>query len=103
MEMNNVISASARMHSADMASRKTPFGHEGFDNRVKGIMKQLGPMHKWAENVAFGKLSAKDVVNGWLNSPPHKRNIEGGYTLTGIGTATSSEGAIYFTQIFTAR
>jgi len=39
-------------------------------------------------------------VDGWLNSPGHKKNIEGNFTLTGIGYARDHKGNIYFTQIF---
>jgi uncharacterized protein YkwD len=46
-------------------------------------------------------MSAKEVVEGWLNSPGHKRNIEGDFTLTGIGVAKNNKGIIYYTQIFT--
>ncbi|WP_231590801.1 CAP domain-containing protein [Hymenobacter terrenus] len=44
--------------------------------------------------------TAADFVNGWLNSPGHRANIEGNFTRTGIGVATSSTGRIYSTQIF---
>ena len=49
---------------------------------------------------AMGILSAGEVVNMWLNSPGHKRNIEGNFTLTGIGIAEADNGYLYFTQIF---
>jgi uncharacterized protein YkwD len=45
-------------------------------------------------------MSAREVVDGWLKSPGHKRNIEGDFTLTGIGIASDKQGNIYFTQIF---
>ena len=53
-----------------------------------------------AENLAYGELSAEAVVKGWINSPGHKKNIEGNYTLTGIGTYQDAKGVIYFTQLF---
>ncbi len=90
-------------HSKNMATGKTAFGHDGFESRVNSIMKNEGRISASAENVAYGKLSAKDVVNGWLNSPGHKKNIEGNYALTGIGTYTDKRGVIYFTQIFLRR
>ena len=46
-------------------------------------------------------MSAKEVVEGWLNSKGHRENIEGNSTYTGIGLAKASDGRIYFTpQIF---
>jgi uncharacterized protein YkwD len=93
-------SQKATEHSMDMAKRKTGFGHEGFDTRVKYIAKNTGAVSAAAENIAYGQLSAKEVVDGWLHSPGHKRNIEGNYTYTGIGLAKDRDGVIYFTQIF---
>ena len=92
----------AYLHSKNMATGKTAFGHDGFEKRVQLIQKSIGADYIPAssENVANGQLSAKEVVKGWLNSPGHKRNIEGNYTLTGIGTYKDRKGRIYFTQIF---
>jgi uncharacterized protein YkwD len=47
-----------------------------------------------------GPMSAREVVDGWLHSPGHRRNIESDFRLTGIGLATAGNGMIYFTQIF---
>ena len=83
-----------------MLSGKSPFGHDGFRQRIDRINKEMGPLHVAAENVASGPMTAREVVDGWLNSPGHRRNIEGNFKLTGIGLATGSGGMIYFTQIF---
>jgi uncharacterized protein YkwD len=101
LELNNVESSLAVQHSINMASYKTPFGHDGLNERAKIISKQLGKITVAAENVASGDMTAKEVVDGWLNSPGHKRNIEGDFTLTGIGVAKNNKGIIYYTQIFT--
>jgi len=45
-------------------------------------------------------MTAREVVDGWLHSPGHKRNIEGDFIFTGIGHARDKKGDIYFTQIF---
>jgi uncharacterized protein YkwD len=97
---NSFISSVALEHSRDMLSGKTPFGHDGFRDRIELIRRKLGPIHVVAENVASGPMSAKEVVEGWLNSPGHRRNIEGDFRLTGIGLAFRQDGMIYFTQIF---
>lgn len=101
--MNDAISAEALKHSASMAGGKTAFGHEGFDGRVGSIKRQLASTRKFAENVAYGHLDAKEVVDVWINSPGHRRNIEGAYNVTGIGTAKRADGTIFFTQIFAAQ
>ncbi len=104
LEMNAVVSREARKHSADMASGKSAFGHDGFDDRVGVINKQIAGSRKFAENVAYGHLSAREVVGIWLNSAGHRHNIEGPtFNLTGIGTSTRDDGTIFFTQLFVAR
>jgi uncharacterized protein YkwD len=100
LQLNPIISAQAEKHSTDMAGKKTPFGHDGFEDRVKQISQKLGPVRASAENVADGQMSAKEVVAGWLNSPGHRKNIEGNFSLTGIGVAADSRGTLFYTQIF---
>lgn len=96
----DIASKQAYIHSKEMANRETGFGHGGFDQRMQIIKQNIGWITASAENVAYGQLSAKEVVKGWLNSPGHKKNIEGNYTFTGIGVYKDRKGIIFFTQIF---
>ena len=100
LKMNEVIETAATKHSHNMATKKIPFGHEGFDARMKGITKQLNGGTGWAENVAMGAETAEQAVDMWLHSEGHKKNIEGDYNLTGIGIEKDKNGDLYFTQIF---
>ena len=100
LSMNAAMNAEAQKHSENMAYRRTSFSHNGFQGRVKRISSSLNGVGNAAENVAMGSSSAREVVNDWLTSPQHKRNIEGPYTLTGIGVAADRKGVYYFTQIF---
>ena len=93
----------AALHSKNMALKKTAFSHNGFEQRIAVVSKQEGNMRAAAENVAYGQLSAKEVVDGWINSPGHRKNIEGNYTLTGIGVYRDSKGVVFFTQLFMRR
>ncbi len=95
-----IASEEADKHSMDMAKKVTAFGHEGFDERITYISKQIGTLAAAAENVAYGELTAQQVVDGWLHSAGHKKNIEGDYSLTGIGVEKDSKGTIFYTQIF---
>ena len=100
LKMIDVASAQAAQHSRDMMNGRTPFGHEEFEKRVDAVKNNVGFINAAGENVAYGQLTADEVVNGWLHSPGHRKNIEGDYNLTGIGVAQNAEGIIYFTQIF---
>jgi uncharacterized protein YkwD len=99
LQMNTLESSLALKHSGDMATGKVKFGHDGFNSRAKTIQKELGAIEV-GENVASGPMTAREVVDGWLHSPGHKKNIEGDFSLTGIGYARDKKGDIYFTQIF---
>ena len=103
LQMNSVITTEAEKHSRNMASKRSDFSHDGFSTRVKRISNELGSVSRSAENVAFGYTTAKTVVNGWLHSPGHKKNIEGNFKLTGIGVAKDRTGTLFFTQLFVTR
>lgn len=100
--MNATISAEAQKHSENMAARRTSFGHNGFQGRMKRITSSpaINGASGVAENVALGSTTAKEVVDNWLKSPMHRQNIVGDYNLTGIGVAADKKGTLYFTQIF---
>jgi uncharacterized protein YkwD len=100
LQLIDVANSQAAKHSYDMATRKAGFGHGGFESRVTVIAKSLGSVSAAAENVAYGNLTAQQVVDGWLHSSGHKKNMEGNYTFTGIGVAKDNSGVIFFTQIF---
>ena len=100
LQILSEASDQATRHSIEMANHVTAFGHDGFDERINNISKKIGIVHASAENVAYGKLTARQVVNLWLHSPGHKQNIEGNYFLTGIGVAKDKTGVVYYTQIF---
>jgi uncharacterized protein YkwD len=100
LQADSYISSVALGHSRDMLTGKSPFGHDGFRQRIDRISSRLGKLHVAAENVASGPMDAREVVDGWLHSPGHRRNIMGDFRLTGIGVAEKANGMIYFTQIF---
>lgn len=100
LQMQAVINQQAENHSRDMASGRTGFGHEGFEERVNRITQKLGGrVAGAAENVAYGNLDAEGVVNGWIKSPGHRRNMLGNYNLIGIGAARKGK-ITFFTQVF---
>lgn len=100
LQMIDEANLEALNHSVDMAKGTVAFGHDGFEERVNNISKKIGICMASAENVAMGMVDAEQVVKMWLNSAGHKKNIEGNYTLTGIGIARAANGYLYFTQIF---
>jgi uncharacterized protein YkwD len=53
------------------------------------------------ENVAYGNVTADQMMTMWMNSPGHRANIlNPGYTAIGIGAVTDSSGRWYGVQDF---
>jgi uncharacterized protein YkwD len=52
------------------------------------------------ENVAYGQRTPQSVMQAWMTSPGHRRNIlNSRYTQLGVG-AVSNGRSIYWTQVF---
>ncbi len=100
LRLLQVASEEAIRHSQDMASKKVPFGHDGFKMRAVVLANELNGSSATGENVAMGKMTAKEVITAWLRSPAHRANIEGDFTYTGVGVAKDSRGVYYYTQLF---
>ena len=102
LKLNARISQEARIHSERMAAKTAPFSHQGFEKRVQAIAAVL-PLQQAGENLAFNQGDSDPVttaVRGWIDSPGHRKNMEGDFNLTGIGVAKNAAGEYYFTQIF---
>ena len=78
----------AERHSEDMVARAffahtNPDGDTPFDRLRDGGVGWVGPA---GENIAAGYPDAAAVLQGWLNSPGHRANIENcAYTHHGVG------------------
>jgi uncharacterized protein YkwD len=53
------------------------------------------------ENIAWGYRTAPDVVNAWMGSPGHRKNILNCKAKSfGAGVAFAADGTPYYTQVF---
>lgn len=81
------------------------FNHTRSDGLSAGqrITQSGYAWRSWAENIATRYVTAEGVVQAWLNSPGHCRNIMNP-NMVHIGTAyavpTGSDYPIYWTQKF---
>jgi uncharacterized protein YkwD len=95
----SIVSNVANSHTEYMIETGQ-VSHDNFSNRAETLMNNA-KAKSVAENVAYGYSTAQGVLNGWLNSPDHKKIIEGSsYTHFGISTDCNTKGRNYFTQIF---
>jgi uncharacterized protein YkwD len=53
-----------------------------------------------AEYVAFGFDDIESVMDGWMKSPGHRRNILGSFSEIGVGRAVAKDGASYWCATF---
>lgn len=99
LQINPYIQVIAVQHAQDMASGKVPFGHQGFEERARQLLGKLGAQSA-AENVALAPADATQITQSWLDSTSHRNNIEGAFSLTGIGIAQGDDHRVYCCQIF---
>ena len=96
------LRTAARAHSADMA-RHNYFSHTGRDGSdfVRRLARAGYPSSAAAgENIAYGYPTARAVVDGWMNSEGHRRNILNcSAKVTGVGLAYR-DSTPYWTQVF---
>jgi uncharacterized protein YkwD len=98
----NLVSKEAETHSYYMLEKET-LSHDNFTIRTQNLMNKAAAI-SIAENVAYGYQTAEELLNGWLNSPEHRRKIEENrYTDFGISAKFNTNGNYYVTQIFIER
>ncbi|MGP4060696.1 CAP domain-containing protein [Halobacillus sp. H74] len=99
LELDTELSGVAKDKSLDMQqnnyfSHNSPTHGSPFD-----MMKAYGIDYRTAgENIAMGQTSPEQVVEGWMNSEGHRKNIMNpNFTHIGVGHA---ENGNYWTQMF---
>jgi uncharacterized YkwD family protein len=98
LKIDEKLSEVARFKSSDM-QQKGYFSHTSptygspFD-----MMRQFGVQYRAAgENIAMGQRSPEEVVNAWMNSEGHRKNIlSQSFTHIGVGHVKGN----YWTQMF---
>jgi uncharacterized protein YkwD len=96
---------------ADFMARTDLYGHEADGRDPAGRAKQHGYDDCLvAENIAYAFSSAgftteglaRQLVEGWENSPPHRKNLlDADVTETGVAVARSADTGLYYAvQVF---
>lgn len=100
----------ARQHAAFLIANRGKFSlhgrnvsHSGFEERALAA-RHLYQVDTLAENVIAGAVSGSDpgavLVDGWLGSSAHRKNLSGRWQVTGIGVAMDADGHVAATQLF---
>ncbi|WP_082869759.1 CAP domain-containing protein [Deinococcus puniceus] len=102
---NAQLGQAAQGHAADMAA-KNYFSHTSQDGRTMA-QRVSATGYAWrsiGENIAAGQTTPEAVVDGWLKSPGHCRNImSASFTELGVGYAAGGSYSHYWVQDFGRR
>ncbi|MCG3043377.1 CAP domain-containing protein, partial [Streptomyces sp. S1A] len=101
LKVNEKLTEAARAHSQDMADHRN-MSHTGSDGSGPGdrIERAGYEWRTYGENVAHGYRTPESVMDGWMSSPGHKRNILNcSFEEIGVGLAQPGD---YWTQTFGA-
>ncbi|MGY1456785.1 CAP domain-containing protein [Streptomyces sp. SS8] len=101
LKVNEKLAEAARTHSQDMADHRN-MSHTGSDGSGPGdrIERAGYEWRTYGENVAHGYRTPESVMDGWMSSPGHKRNILNcSFEEIGVGLAQPGD---YWTQTFGA-
>jgi len=95
----NLISEQAIKHTNYMINEGEA-SHDNFSLRHQALV-QIIAAKTVGENVAYGYSSAESVVNAWIKSDAHRKNMENSeFTDFGISIIQDENGRNYFTHIF---
>ncbi len=98
--VNGRLIEAARRHAADMASRgyfahRSPNGENAGDR----VADSGYDWETYGENIARGQNSAAEVVDAWLDSPSHRKNIlTCAHSEVGVGLAFDADHTPYWVQ-----
>ncbi len=105
LKLNWELSRVARYKSQDMIDKRyfshtSPTYGSPFD-----MMRNFGISYRTAgENIAAGQKTPQEVMNAWMNSDGHRKNIlSSQYTEIGVGYAKGGQYGHYWTQMFIAK
>ncbi|ULC60352.1 CAP domain-containing protein [Flaviramulus sp. BrNp1-15] len=98
----NQASKEAITHNVYMVEQGEA-SHDFFYLRSENLKNEVNAK-RVSENVGYGYSSAQAIVNAWLKSDEHRKNIENPeFTDIGISTKKDENGRNYFTNIFVNR
>lgn len=94
LAVNDKLTGYAQTH-ADWMAENNRMRHSSMRNIMKLGFSRAG------ENIAWGQKDARTVMNAWLWSPGHRRNIMStSYTQIGCGARKDNKGRLYWCVCF---
>lgn len=102
LKSDDTLNAIAEQRAKEIAVKFSHTRPNGL--QCSSLLQENGIVNVYAgENIAAGLNSAKAVMDKWMSSDGHRRNIlSENYTRIGVGSYTSSNGYTYWVQVFTS-
>lgn len=97
LQPNQHISYICQEHNMYMIETGN-INHDYFQYRVDNLQQTLGAV-RVGENIAYNYSTPNSILNAWLTSPGHKKNIEGNYTDFGLSITMGTNQRNYITLI----
>jgi uncharacterized protein YkwD len=92
LKLTERLSSLARRHSRQMAARNQLY-HSNLRRTFRGFNYRMV-----GENVGYGG-SLDQLLNAFLDSPPHRQNLVGRWRRTGVGVYWDGD-RVWITQLF---
>jgi uncharacterized protein YkwD len=110
LQASTDLADAARLHARDLAADDY-LEHDSYDRSGGRLVKSCGwsqrvlrfvpGTRQLAENIASGAETPRDVVDGWMGSSVHRRNVLGpAYTRVGVGYWAGGRGGFYWVADF---
>ncbi|WP_435010454.1 CAP domain-containing protein [Tundrisphaera lichenicola] len=101
LKSNPKLNEVALAHARDMAEREV-MSHEGADGSTSAQRIARSGYHYLTagENVAEGYRDVPAVIQGWMDSPPHRKNVMGDFSEIGLARVESKNGKPYWAAEF---
>jgi uncharacterized protein YkwD len=98
IEFNKMSATALAIEHCKYMIKNGSVSHANFSKRNRAL-SEMGAV-KVGENIAFGYTFSSSIIKAWINSPSHKKVLEGNYNHIGIGVVKSSENKTYVTALF---
>ncbi|WP_158633666.1 CAP domain-containing protein [Tautonia sociabilis] len=95
------LADAAREHSSGLVSlgRLRHKGHDG-SSPADRVERRGYAFRSVGENIASGQETVEEVMEGWMNSPGHRRNILGDFEELGASRREDEGGRPYWCVVF---
>lgn len=102
LKSDDILNTIAEQRAREIAVK---FSHTRPDgSKCSSLLQENDIVNVYAgENIAAGHRSAEEVMDTWMNSSGHRKNIlNENYTRIGVGIYEASDGNTYWVQVFTS-